>query len=54
MEVFEAIKLVRAREEYADRLAEISKRAFHSDIYCGAPEEGGLPATIQSKHKSAS
>jgi len=43
MEVFEEIKLVRAREEDAERLAEISKRAFHSDIHCGAPEEGGPP-----------
>lgn len=43
MEVFEEIKLVRAREEDAERLAEISKRAFHSDIHCGAPKEQGPP-----------
>ena len=43
LEVFEEIKLLRAKEEDAERLAEISKRAFHSDIHYGAPEEGNPP-----------
>ncbi len=43
MEQLEFIKLVEAREEDANRLADISKRAFHTDVQCGAPGEGGPP-----------
>lgn len=39
----EKIRLIRAKTEDAERLADISKRAFDSDIYVGAPEEGGPP-----------
>jgi len=38
-----AVELVKAREEDAEELAEISKRAFHSDVHCGAPAAGGPP-----------
>jgi GNAT superfamily N-acetyltransferase len=38
------IELVKAREESAARLADISRRAFNSDVDCGAPAaEGGPP-----------
>lgn len=33
----------KARSQDADVLAEISERAFHSDIHCGAPGLGGPP-----------
>ena len=40
----ENVTLERAKEEDAERLADISKRAFHSDIDVGAPgKEGGPP-----------
>lgn len=37
------ITLERAEETDAEVLAEISKRAFESDVECGAPELGGPP-----------
>jgi len=42
---FDVTKIVleRAEESEAEVLAEISKRAFESDIECGAPELGGPP-----------
>lgn len=37
------IALEATREVDVERLAEISKQAFHSDVQCGAPAEGGPP-----------
>jgi GNAT superfamily N-acetyltransferase len=33
----------KARPQDAPALAEASKRAFHSDVHCGAPDLGGPP-----------
>jgi len=43
MVLLEKIKLVRAKTEDAESLADMSKRAFNSDINVGAPGEGGPP-----------
>ena len=37
MAQLEAVQLVKAREEDAAGLADISKRAFHTDVHCGSP-----------------
>ena len=37
------IRFEKAKIEDASALALVSKRAFHSDIHCGAPELGGPP-----------
>lgn len=37
------IRLIPAKPEDSAKLAEISTRAFHSDIQCGATGEGGPP-----------
>lgn len=41
----ESIKLLQAKASNAERLAELSKRAFHSAFECGSPydEPGGPP-----------
>jgi GNAT superfamily N-acetyltransferase len=39
----QAIKLVKARAQDAETLADISKRAFHTDVDCGSPGKGGPP-----------
>ena len=39
----ERVSIARADEEDAEVLAEISKRAFDTDIEVGSPEEGGPP-----------
>jgi GNAT superfamily N-acetyltransferase len=40
----EEIKLEKAREENAEKLADISKRAFHTDVHVGSPwGESGPP-----------
>lgn len=41
----ETVKLIRASEENAEKLAELSKRAFHTCLDCGAPTDkpGGPP-----------
>lgn len=43
VDVAEGIALKAAAQEYAELLAEISKRAFDTDINVGAPREGGPP-----------
>ena len=47
------IQFRKARPSDADALAQVSERAFHSDIHCGADEMGGPPgynsATWQAK-----
>ncbi len=43
MEQLNGVRLVKARQEDAARMADISKRAFHSDVHCGSPGEGGPP-----------
>jgi GNAT superfamily N-acetyltransferase len=43
MKELNRVRLVKAREENAGRLADISRRAFNSDVDCGAPAEGGPP-----------
>ena len=44
MKELNCITLVKALEENAARLADISRRAFNSDVDCGAPtKEGGPP-----------
>jgi GNAT superfamily N-acetyltransferase len=37
------IRVAKARSKDAAALAQISERAFHSDIHCGAPGLGGPP-----------
>jgi GNAT superfamily N-acetyltransferase len=37
------IQFIRAEATDAEVLAQVSKRAFHSDIDCGAPKLGGPP-----------
>lgn len=37
------VRFGKARAGDADRLALVSERAFHSDVHCGAPSEGGPP-----------
>ncbi|MCP4543375.1 MAG: GNAT family N-acetyltransferase [Chloroflexi bacterium] len=37
------VRLEKARKENAERLADISKRAFHTDVHCGSPGKGGPP-----------
>lgn len=37
------IQFRKARPSDADALAQVSERAFHSDIHCGAAEVGGPP-----------
>jgi GNAT superfamily N-acetyltransferase len=37
------VQLVRAADEHAALLAEMSRRAFHTDVTCGAPSEVGPP-----------
>lgn len=51
----EEVQLERARKEDAETLADISKRAFHSDVHVGAPkgkdgapDEGGGPPGYDS------
>lgn len=39
----QTIRLVRARAQDAETLADISKRAFHTDVDCGSPGKGGPP-----------
>ncbi len=45
MEHPEAVKLVLASESNAEKLADMSKRAFHTSFHCGSPydEPGGPP-----------
>ena len=38
-----ATQFGKARSSDADTLAQVSERAFHSDIHCGAPGLGGPP-----------
>jgi GNAT superfamily N-acetyltransferase len=40
-----SVRLAKARAQDAERLADISKRAFHTDVDCGSPWEtpGGPP-----------
>jgi GNAT superfamily N-acetyltransferase len=33
------IRLVKAKAQDAEKLAELSKRAFHTDMFCGSPSE---------------
>ena len=41
----QTIRLVKARAQHAAELADISKRAFHTDVHCGSPYDapGGPP-----------
>jgi GNAT superfamily N-acetyltransferase len=44
MEQLQAISLIKASEEDAEELADISRRAFHTDVDCGSPwGESGPP-----------
>jgi GNAT superfamily N-acetyltransferase len=43
LELLESVRIVEASEENAERLADVSERAFHTDIECGSPEKGGPP-----------
>lgn len=43
------VSLERAEEYEAEILVEISKRAFESDIECGAPKQGGPPGYYSTK-----
>ena len=43
MAISERISIIRTVEEDAERLAEICKRAFDTDVDVGAPEPGGPP-----------
>jgi GNAT superfamily N-acetyltransferase len=50
MPVYEAVALERALKEDAEKLADISKRAFHSDVEVGASSiEGGPPGYDSSE-----
>ncbi len=50
-----AVTLVRASEKNAEELADISKRAFHTDAHVGSPwGESGPRATIHPKRRSDS
>ena len=37
------LRFEKARSKDAEALARASERAFHSDVHCGAPSEGGPP-----------
>jgi RimJ/RimL family protein N-acetyltransferase len=41
----QTIRLVKARVQDAEKLADISRRAFHTDVHCGSPYDtpGGPP-----------
>ena len=45
--VADDVALTKARSRDADTLADISERAFHSDVECGAPGPGGPPGYDQ-------
>lgn len=46
------IRFMRATSRDAKTLAEISERAFHSDIHCGAPGLGGPPGYDSDRWQS--
>jgi hypothetical protein len=45
------VEVKKVRSQDASALAEASKRAFHSDLHCGAPPEpSGGPPSYDSPH----
>ncbi len=47
------VTLAKAKARDADALADISERAFNSDVDCGAPGPGGPPGYDQPGNYSA-